>query len=390
MIERLLTPSKITAFLDCAHYLTLQHRLEGGQLTKHNTFGSMAQLLMDKGLEHEQACLDHYRSQGKSVYEVPGKNPGETFAAWVARVGNPMADGHDVLYQMPFVHQGVRGVADFIERVIDDSTGVVRYEPLDAKLARIEAKPGHVLQLCFYADAIEALTGVTPVDVRIWLGSGRVETVRLDNVRAYWRRIRHQLVEVMELDAATSATTPERCSHCQFCEFTDVCEAEWRSADSLLFVANILKADRQAAVADGRFTMASLAACDEPIAGIRAERQIRLVTQASLQVQARDNIESPLPTLPLPIDADGAPAGFMMLPQPDDGDVFLDYEGHPFWRADAGLFFLFGLLTRTAEGGWVYEARWAHDEAGESLITRALITDLDARRQRYRGMHVYK
>ena len=30
MTERLLTPSKITAFLDCAHYLTLQRQVEDG------------------------------------------------------------------------------------------------------------------------------------------------------------------------------------------------------------------------------------------------------------------------------------------------------------------------------------------------------------------------
>ena len=41
-------------------------------------------------------------------------------------------------------------------------------------------------------------------------------------------------------------------------------------------------------------------------------------------------------------------------PQPDDGDVFLDFEGHPFWRPDTGLFFLFGLLERDADGQWDY------------------------------------
>ena len=36
-----------------------------------------------------------------------------------------------------------------------------------------------MLQLCFYADAIEA-AGVREAEhVRIWLGSGRVETIRL-------------------------------------------------------------------------------------------------------------------------------------------------------------------------------------------------------------------
>ncbi len=35
------------------------------------------------------------------------------------------------------------------------------------------------------------------------------------------------------------------------------------------------------------------------------------------------------------------------MPAPDDGDVFLDFEGHPFWRAARGLFFLFGCIAVT-------------------------------------------
>ena len=48
------------------------------------------------------------------------------------------------------------------------------YEPVDAKLARVEAKPGHVLQLCFYADAIEAVTGVTAASDASVAGLGPV------------------------------------------------------------------------------------------------------------------------------------------------------------------------------------------------------------------------
>ena len=54
MSARLLTPSKITAWLDCAHYLTLRHLVDDGKLVhSFSTFGSMAQLLADKGMEHE-------------------------------------------------------------------------------------------------------------------------------------------------------------------------------------------------------------------------------------------------------------------------------------------------------------------------------------------------
>ena len=157
MKERLLTPSKITAWLDCAHYLALKHQVDDGRIAQPGSaFGSFAQLLADKGLQHETDCLAEYVRQGKSILEIEPRMTGEAFAAWVERIGNPLDQGYDVIYQMPFVHDGVRGIADFLIRVEDPVAGFCSYEPVDAKLARIEAKPGHVLQLCFYADAIAA------------------------------------------------------------------------------------------------------------------------------------------------------------------------------------------------------------------------------------------
>ena len=132
MTARLLTPSKITAWLSCEHALTLQHQLEAGSLAPvAQPFGSFARLLANKGLEHEAACLAAYRAQGLSVLEIPDRKRSETFAEWVERVGDPFAEGHDVIYQLPFAHDGVRGVADFVLRVVDEETGQVSYEPVE-------------------------------------------------------------------------------------------------------------------------------------------------------------------------------------------------------------------------------------------------------------------
>ena len=124
MAERLLTPSKITAWLDCAHFLTLQHEVDAGARTVElSPFGEMAQMLLDKGLEHERAVLDRYRAEGLSVFEVPERVNGESFQQWVDRVGDVLAEGHDVVFQMPFVHEGIRGIADFLRRVDHDHAG---------------------------------------------------------------------------------------------------------------------------------------------------------------------------------------------------------------------------------------------------------------------------
>jgi uncharacterized protein len=192
--EHLITPSKITAWLECPHYLTLDSEVAAGIRTRPDSVtGSYAKLLRDKGVVHEKACLAALKAQHKHVEELPTKADGETFAELVQRVGNPFRDDNwDVLFQMPFIHDGMRGTADFIERVIDPETGAVSFEPIDSKLTRTAAKPGHVLQLCFYADGIEALTGITPERMHIWLGSGRQESLRVAEFRPYWRRLRQR------------------------------------------------------------------------------------------------------------------------------------------------------------------------------------------------------
>ncbi|MDX1878948.1 TM0106 family RecB-like putative nuclease [Mycolicibacterium sp. 141076] len=388
MSERLLTPSKVTAWLDCAHYLSLQNQVDDGTLAKPNQpFGSFAQLLADKGIRHEADCLADYRRQQKSIYEVPAIWEGEKFARWVQRVGNPMADGCDVIYQMPFVHDGIRGIADFLIRVQDSETGVVSYEPVDAKLARKEAKPGHLLQLCFYADAVEALTGIRPALIHIWLGSGVVESYRVDEFSAYWRRLRNQLRAALAA-GPTASTAPARCTHCQFCEFSDVCENQWRDEDSLIYVAGIRANDIEALTTAGIKTLTALAQTTEPITGARPLRLARLIGQAALQLQAQREERPPFTAIE-PVDETDWGRGLEKLPQPDDGDVFLDFEGHPFWRADTGLFFLFGLIERTVSGTWEYREWWAHNPEQEAEATAALIDHLAARRVTHPGMHVY-
>jgi uncharacterized protein len=386
---RLITPSKITAWLDCPHYLTLRGRVDAGQLAEPNpTLGAFAQLLQRKGELHEDQCLEQYDADKRFVYPVPQKEKKESFADWVARVGDPMADGHDVIYQMPFIHDGVRGVADFLERV-DYPDGRIGYEPVDAKLTRVSAKPGHVLQLCFYADAINARSGVDPQDMHIWLGTKERQSLRVNEFRPYWRRLRGQLTAALDA-GPEAATAPEKCAHCEFCEFFPICDKQWRDEDSLIFIPGIRRGERDALDVGGVVTLTGLADVDDTVAAIRPQRQHWLVRQAALQVQARLAGGEELPHELIEVGEDARLGhGFELMPLPDDGDVFLDFEGHPFWRPDTGLFFLFGLIQRDDDGSWRYLDWWAHSPAEEAAKVVALIGHLTERRQRYPGMHVY-
>ena len=387
--ERMLTPSKITAWLDCDHYLTLQALQDAGQLdAKGHQFGPFTQLLRRKGEQHEQDCRKELESLGCDVHSVPEKRDGELFADWAERVAPLLESDHDVLYQMPLVHDGVRGVADFLERIVDPDTGVVTWEPVDAKLARVEAKAGHVLQLCFYAEAIEALTGHAPEHLSLWLGSGSRQAIRSADVMSHWRRLRKQLRALVSEDAPGN-TNPEPCTHCAFCEFAEVCDDYWDATDSLVLVANLRSADRAALNDDGVETLAALAGT-EPASGaggLSMERLEVVAGQAALQLESRRHPDQP-PVFRLLEGADAENRGFAAMPEPDDGDIFFDVEGHPFWRADSGLIFLFGWLERDA-GEWVYRALWAHDPHQEAQAARAFIDYVAARREQFPGMHVY-
>jgi predicted RecB family nuclease len=389
--EHLLTPSKVTAWLDCDHYLTLRRRVDARLLEVQPThLGDFARLLLEKGRQHEIECLEKYRHEGRSIYEVPAQQPGEPFADWVARVGTPWENGFDVIYQMPLLHDGMRGIADFLVKVDKPVPGSCRYEPLDAKLARVEAKPGHVLQLSFYADALYAATGAAPEHLHLWLGSGRVESLLTKDFRPYWRRLRKQLQRFMEEDGPEVTTEPEPCLHCAFCEFAGECDRQWRNEDSLVFVAAIRQTDRWALENSEVDTLADLADLSESVAGVRPERLERLVTQAVLQVEARNEPETVVPFQLIPSSQDPTwGRGLEMLPRPDVGDVFLDFEGDPFWKPDEGLFFLFGFIAQDSSNTSAYDARWSHDLAEEEQAIGDLIGYLRNRKVSHPGMHVY-
>ena len=84
--------------------------------------------------------------------------------------------------------------------------------------------------------------------------------------------------------------------------------------------------------------------------------------------------------------ADAQP--LMVLPEPDKGDLFFDFEGDPLWTADGrewGLEYLFGVLD-TADD---FRPLWAHDRVGERQALRDFLKMVRARRKRYPHMHIY-
>ncbi len=211
MADRLLSPSKITAWLDCGHYLTLRERVDAGLLEVELAgFGSFARLLADKGSQHEAECLEHYRAEGRSIYEVPAREPGERFDDWVARVGTPWDDGFDVIYQMPFVHDGMRGIADFL---VQSRQPVRRRLRLRAgrRQARPHARPSPGTSSSSASTPTPSAPRPVPRRSACTSGSGRgeIESLATKEFRPYWSRLRNQLRPLLEDDAPLPETRPD-------------------------------------------------------------------------------------------------------------------------------------------------------------------------------------
>ena len=88
----------------------------------------------------------------------------------------------------------------------------------------------------------------------------------------------------------------------------------------------------------------------------------KLREQAALQLAHRRSGKHSWKTL-----EPEAERGLALLPKPSPGDLFFDIEGDPFWAADRGLEYLFG-VTELRNGGPRFHALWAHDRREEQQM----------------------
>jgi len=76
------------------------------------------------------------------------------------------------------------------------------------------------------------------------------------------------------------------------------------------------------------------------------------------------------------------------MPAPSDGDVWLDFEGDPWFEPARGLEYLFGWVY-LEDGEPRYDCIWAHDRAEERAGFERLMDFVAERRRRNPDMHVY-
>jgi predicted RecB family nuclease len=377
-----LSPTDLTAHQECRHLTRLDLGVAAGEWSAPaEATAPEVQFVFDRGLEHERKYLASLEARGLSVAEIAGGSGLEGRRRAEAETVEAMRSGVDVVYQGTFFDGAWGGQADFLLRVERPSPvlGGWSYEIADTKLAR-KLKVAALLQMATYAERLTALQGVAPEFVHVVTGDGESRPWRLVDVAAYARRARARLETFV---AAPPETGPSPIGHCSQCRWAERCDDELRGADDLGLVAGMRGDHRDALRAVAIGTRRALAEAPAELltsSGIGRDARVRLQQQAAEQLRERLT-GVPSRTLLPPVPG----LGLLRLPPPSAGDLYLDFEGDPWFEDGAGLEYLAGLGDRS--GG--FTALWAHDRRAEKQMVVDLVDAIVGAVASDPDMHVY-
>jgi predicted RecB family nuclease len=357
------------------------------------------------GDQHELRVLESYRAEfGAGVVELerPDVRDADALAEAVASTLAAFRDGAPIVFQAAFFDGSFIGFADFIVRRPDG-----RYRVQDTKLAR-SPKVTALLQLAAYVEQLSAAGVPVDDDVDLILGDGTISTHAVSDILPVYRRRRARLVQIVAerlQDADAVQWGDQRYSVCGHCTW---CDAEITASRDVLLVAGLRLTQRDRLLAAGIRTIDDLATLTltgsapggalhgHPVTGGGTVDGVSETTLAALRDQARLQLEpTSEPGVPAFRVHDAAALG--LLPQPDPGDIFFDFEGDPLYtegepgdarrgdRTRWGIDYLFGLVDTDG----VFRSWWAHDFHEERIAFIDFLEYLTARRAEYPGMHVY-
>jgi uncharacterized protein len=380
-----LSASDLVDYLYCHHLSTLDRAVAEGRLKKPLIWDPLLRILWERGLIHEQSYLEHLTKTGLEVVKIQGV---EVTDAAVAETVAAMKNGAQVIAQGALSYGGWVGRADILRRVeVPSAFGGWSYEAIDTKLAR-ETKAGTVLQLCLYSELIEKVQGSAPehMSVVVPWSDFEPQQYRFPDYAAYFRRVRQEFLQSLS-GAEARATYPDPNEHCEVCAWLFACDQRRRKDDHLCLVAGISKLQIDELTRRGFSTIKTLSAMTLPL-DWKPERGSaaaygRVREQSRIQVEAREAGEPRFE--PLAVEAG---FGLTRLPEPCEGDVFLDLEGDPF-VGEHGLEYLFGYLSTDGNGGLKYRHSWALSRADEKRGFQHFIDFVMARWAEFPDMHIY-
>ena len=372
-----LSATDLSNFLGCRHRTSLEMDAAAKLRTKPHHTDPLLELLFARGLAHEKAYVEQLRAEGREIFDLGDTSDGPSRVDATLRA---MRESADVIVQGALGHGHWGGKPDILFRISTPSAfGAWSYEVADTKLAQ-ETRAGTILQLGLYSELLATVQQLVPEHFRVVTPNSDhpVHTFRVNDYAAYVRLVRDQLLSTVALTSAEifAQYYPEPVELCHICPWTGLCIQKRIDDDDLSLVANITRTQRRELDARGARTLTALGRLPLPLA-FKPDRgsvdsYVRAREQARLQLDSRGK-NPPLHELRDIIPSEG----LSRLPQPSQGDVFLDLEGDNI-AFEGGREYLFGLVTLDANNNPEYRAYWGLSDADERESFEAVIDLIDA------------
>ena len=375
----------LVGYLNCHHLSRLDLSVAEGSLVKPKAWDPFLQILWERGSAHERAYIEHLKQAELEVVVIDGadvteESVSETLAA--------MKKGAQVITQGALFRGGWAGRVDVLRRVeVPSAIGDWSYEAVEAKLTR-STKAGAVLQLCLYSDLLTEAQGHVPEHMYViapW-SDFEPQRYRFSDYAAYFRKVKRSL-ELAMMNGELENTYPDPKEHCDICRWRKVCDQRRRDDDHLCLVAGISKLQINELKQQGITTAQGLSVMPLPLDWnpTRGSTEVyhRIREQARIQVETRQSGEGKFELLPVE-----SGFGLTRLPQPTEGDIFLDLEGDPF-VGEYGLEYLFGYVFKDENGMLEYHSDWAFSRDDEKRAFENFVDFVMARWESYPGLHIF-
>jgi len=380
-----LSATDLVGYLNCRHLSRLDRAVAEGALAKPKVWDPLLQVLWERGFIHEQSYVEHLTKAGLKVVRIDGVDVTDKA---ISDTLTAMKQGAPVIIQGALSYAGWGGRADILRRVeVPSALGHWSYEAVDTKLAR-ETRAATVLQLCLYSDLLTEAQGAAPeyMYVIVPWSDFEPQQYRFADYAAYFRKIKRGLLKSLaEQDA--EETYPDPKEHCDICRWREACDKRRRDDDHLCLVAGISKLQINELKQCGIAAVRDLAGMPLPLDWKpdrgSADSYGRIREQARIQVEARETGKGKFELLPVEYGF-----GLTRLPEPSDGDIFLDLEGDPF-VGEHGLEYLFGYLFADENGESAYYGAWAFSRADEKQAFEKFVDFVMARWEKFPGLHIY-
>jgi len=347
----------------------------------------MLERAKDLGEAHEAKVLAGFidefgiwdgASHGVAQIARPERHAPEQLRVRQAETVAALEAGAQVVFQATFFDERFVGFADFLVR---GQAGA--YTVYDTKLAR-QARVSALLQLAAYADQLERLGFDPGREVALILGTMRESRHQVSDLLPVYRERRTRLERLIDEHQATERPV-EWQGGAGACGRCPSCAEQLEATDDVLLVSGVRVPQRRKLRDAGIETVADLAEAPAQVAGIARATLDNLRQQARLQ---RGQVGDAIGGVRIEVHT---PAALSVIPPPDAGDVFFDFEGDPLFQdADGswGLEYLFGFVTH-GDGGPRFEYFWADDRKSEGQALDGFVEFIEARRSEFPNMRVY-